>query len=71
MNISFKTLSSNCAHQMAWRDGKPQCLFQAKSFLDWHECKESKCPLINSKTKEPIDEQLEGQMCIEDFLGGG
>lgn len=55
---------------MAWRDGKPQCLFQAKSFADWHECKESKCPLINSKPKEQIDEQLEGQMNIEDFLGG-
>ena len=75
MNISFKTLSSNCAHQIAWRDGKPQCLFKngkpANSFADWQECKQSNCCLVNPKLKEPVDDQLEGQMCIEDFIGGG
>lgn len=75
MNISFKTLSENCAHQMAWRDGAAQCLFKngktAQSFEDWQECKQSNCCLINQKLKEPIDDQLEGQMSIEDFLGGG
>ena len=75
MNISFKTFSENCSHQMAIRDGKPQCLFKngksAQSFDDWQDCKPSHCCLLNPKLQEPIDDQLEGQMSIEDFLGGG
>lgn len=75
MNISFKTLRESCKYQGAIKDGVKMCSFKngkvANCWDDWQECKEKNCCLIYPKLKEPIDDQLEGQMSIEDFLGGG
>ena len=74
MNISFKTLSEHCRHQSVIRQGRKICTFKngqlALSYADWQECKQANCVLINQKHVEPIDDQIEGQLSLADYLGG-
>ena len=64
--IAFRVLAENCSHQGMIKDGKPYCGYKANGWEDWHPCKQKLCPLVN----KPKEQELEGQMSIEDFIGG-
>ena len=66
MQITFKQLQDNCSHQMWIKAGTKMCGYKAKCWDDWKVCKVVNCPILNPQKKE--DENLDGQMSIDDFL---
>lgn len=74
MNISFHILSEACRHAGMIQDGHRMCSFKngkkAKSWSDWQECRQKNCCLVNPQLREPVDDQLDGQMSIEQYLEG-
>ena len=65
--VTFKVFSENCSHQMMIKEGKPWCGYKAKCWDDWKPCKQKNCPVLNKPKQE---QQIEGQMNIQDILEG-
>lgn len=74
MNISFKTLQEHCSHHGWIKNGQLMCNYKngqkAKCWAEWQECKEKNCTIVHPEIEKRIDDQLPGQMNIDQYLGG-
>lgn len=74
MKITFENLKENCRHNGWINHGIRMCNYKngktATCWSEWQECKEKNCCLAHPELKKPVDDQLDGQMTIEQYLEG-